>query len=107
MIGRCLCSYTGNLPNQAAHVALGIEKPLFDIRMPDQDGYSLIREIRNLDSKRGGQVSAIALSAYAGVEDRARALSAGFQKYVTKPIDIDEFLAVVAACVVPFSTLVA
>lgn len=78
-----------------------------DIKMPSEDGCSLIREVRNLDGKQGGQILAIALSAYAGEEDRARALSAGFQEYVTKPIDIDQFAAVVAAYAVPLATLAA
>lgn len=78
-----------------------------DIRMPAEDGYSLIRQVRNLNAKRGGQIPAIALSAYAGEEDRVRALSAGFQEYVTKPIDIDQFAAMVAAYAVPLATLAA
>lgn len=78
-----------------------------DIKMPGEDGYSLICKVRNLDGKRGGQIPGIALSAYAGEEDRARALSAGFQEYVTKPIDIDQFAAVVAAYAVPLATLAA
>lgn len=78
-----------------------------DIKMPSEDGCSLIREVRNLDRECGGQIPAIALSAYAGEEDRARALSAGFQEYVTKPIDIDDFAALVAAYAVPLATLAA
>jgi two-component system CheB/CheR fusion protein len=57
---------------------------LCDIAMPGEDGYSLIRRIR----ARGGNVPAMALTAFAGEEDRQRALSAGFQMHVAKPVDI-------------------
>ena len=67
-----------------------------DIGMPDEDGYSLMRKIRRLPSSRGGTVPALALTAYARPEDRARALTAGFQQYVAKPIEPDELAEVVA-----------
>jgi CheY-like chemotaxis protein len=67
-----------------------------DIGMPDEDGYSLMRKIRRLPSSRGGTVPALALTAYARPEDRARALTAGFQQFVAKPIKPDELAAVVA-----------
>jgi signal transduction histidine kinase/ActR/RegA family two-component response regulator len=67
-----------------------------DIGMPDEDGYSLMRKIRELPPDRGGGVPALALTAYARPEDRARAMTAGFQHYVTKPVEPDELAAVVA-----------
>ena len=67
-----------------------------DIGMPGEDGYSLMRKIRRLPSSRGGTVPALALTAYARPEDRAQALTAGFQQYVAKPIEPDELAAVVA-----------
>jgi signal transduction histidine kinase/ActR/RegA family two-component response regulator len=67
-----------------------------DIGMPDEDGYSLMRKVRRLPSSRGGTVPALALTAYARPEDRARALTAGFQQYVAKPVEPDELAAVVA-----------
>jgi signal transduction histidine kinase/CHASE3 domain sensor protein/ActR/RegA family two-component response regulator len=67
-----------------------------DIGMPDEDGYSLMRKIRSLPSSRGGTVPALALTAYARPEDRARALTAGFQQHVAKPVEPDELAAVVA-----------
>jgi len=67
-----------------------------DIGMPDEDGYSLMRKIRRLPSSRGGIARALALTAYARPEDRARALTAGFQQYVAKPVEPDELAAVVA-----------
>ncbi len=53
-----------------------------DLAMPDEDGYDLIRQVR----KRAGNMPAIALSAYAGSDDRERALAAGFQLHLAKPI---------------------
>jgi two-component system, chemotaxis family, CheB/CheR fusion protein len=57
-----------------------------DIGMPVQDGYDLIRRVRELPPDRGGDVPALALSAYASKQDRARALAAGFQQHLTKPV---------------------
>ena len=59
---------------------------LSDIGMPDEDGYSLIQSIRALPAQAGGQTPAIALTAYARAEDRARALEAGYQTHLAKPI---------------------
>jgi CheY-like chemotaxis protein len=67
-----------------------------DIGMPDQDGYALIRKVRLLDPEQGGRIPAVALTAYAGNEDRTRALSAGFQRHVAKPVDPAELTEVVA-----------
>jgi PAS domain S-box-containing protein len=69
---------------------------LCDIEMPGEDGYSLIRRIRALGPERGGSIAAAALTAYARGEDRTRALRAGFQLYVSKPVAITELVTVVA-----------
>jgi CheY-like chemotaxis protein len=58
-----------------------------DIAMPGEDGYSLIRKVRALKPDQGGQVLAVALTAYADSEDRLRAMEAGFQIHLAKPID--------------------
>ncbi|MBW4622501.1 MAG: response regulator [Cyanosarcina radialis HA8281-LM2] len=58
-----------------------------DIGMPDRDGYDLIGQIRALDALSGGSIPAIALTGYAGDKDRQRAIAAGFQKHLSKPID--------------------
>jgi signal transduction histidine kinase/DNA-binding response OmpR family regulator len=68
-----------------------------DIGMPDEDGYTLIKKVRELDAKQPGWIPALALTAYASVEDRMRALSAGFQMHMTKPLDPAELVAVVAS----------
>lgn len=67
-----------------------------DIEMPGEDGYSLLRRIRNLPSEKGGQTPAVALTAYAGAQDRAKLLNAGFHRHVPKPIQPMELISVVA-----------
>ncbi len=67
-----------------------------DIGMPSEDGYSLIRKVRTLLKKSPTVLPAAALTAYARMEDRSRAMLAGFQSHITKPIDPDELLIVVA-----------
>ena len=69
---------------------------LSDIGMPDEDGYALIHQVRQRPAERGGDVVAVALTAYARVEDRVKILTAGFQMHVTKPVDPTELVAVVA-----------
>ncbi|MBA3531179.1 MAG: MEDS domain-containing protein [Ardenticatenales bacterium] len=68
-----------------------------DLAMPGEDGYSLIGKVRALDSAHNGQIPAIALTAYARVEDHQRALAAGFNMFVPKPVDPDELITIIAA----------
>jgi two-component system, chemotaxis family, CheB/CheR fusion protein len=70
-----------------------------DLTMPKRDGYDLIRSVRALDPDCGGMLPAIALTASARSEDRERVISAGFQRYLSKPIDFDELIAAIAALV--------
>ncbi|WP_168060369.1 PAS domain-containing hybrid sensor histidine kinase/response regulator [Candidatus Manganitrophus noduliformans] len=71
-----------------------------DIEMPGEDGYSLIRKVRAREAERGERsVPAVALTAYAGRADRRRALMAGFQKHVPKPVDPAGLVAVVAGLI--------
>lgn len=75
---------------QTALVALEQIQPdvlISDIGMPNQDGYFLLHQIRLLTAEQGGTIPAIALTAYAREEDAHRALSAGFQKHLAKPIE--------------------
>jgi signal transduction histidine kinase/response regulator RpfG family c-di-GMP phosphodiesterase len=58
-----------------------------DIGMPEQDGYELIRQVRKLDAEHQEQIPAVALTAYAGAEDQRRALAAGFQTHLAKPVE--------------------
>ncbi|MES1182952.1 MAG: ATP-binding protein [Myxococcales bacterium] len=68
-----------------------------DIGMPEASGYELIRRIRALPTDKGGRVPAVALTAYASMADRTRALMEGFQNHVAKPSDPQELVAAVAA----------
>jgi len=68
-----------------------------DLGMPDEDGFSLIRRVRERPAADGGAVPAAALTAYARDEDRVRALAAGFQMHLPKPVDPADLVAVVAS----------
>lgn len=58
-----------------------------DIAMPEEDGYSLIARIRSLPAEKGGNIPALALSAFASAESKQKAYEAGFTGYLTKPFD--------------------
>lgn len=65
-----------------------------DIGMPGEDGYTLIRKIRALDPNQGGKIPAVALTAYAGVQDQRQTLSAGFQVHLPKPVNPSQLATV-------------
>ena len=67
-----------------------------DIGMPVEDGYSLIKKVRKLKTKRAREMPAIALTAYATKEDQERTLASGFQMHVAKPIDPEELITSIA-----------
>jgi PAS domain S-box-containing protein len=67
-----------------------------DIGMPGEDGYSLIKRVRSLGAASGGDIPAIALTAYARGEDRIKAVAAGFQMHVAKPIEAMELITMIA-----------
>jgi CheY-like chemotaxis protein len=67
-----------------------------DIGMPDMDGYAMMRELRRLPREKGGATPVIALTAFARSEDRRRAMLAGFDMHVSKPVEPGELVAVVA-----------
>lgn len=80
-------------------VKAGVRVPdllVSDVSMPGEDGYSLIRKVRGLPTDKGGQIPAVALTAYGRMEDRIRVLSAGFQMHLPKPVEPAE-LALIAA----------
>jgi len=83
-----------------AMAAVGDNNPpnvmVSDIGMPEQDGYDLIKQMRALPGD-AGRVPAVALTALARAEDRKRALSAGYQKHVSKPVDPAELVSVIAS----------
>jgi PAS domain S-box-containing protein len=67
-----------------------------DIAMPDVDGFELIRRVRAMGPERGGKVPSVALTAFARSEDRRKAMLAGFDMFVSKPVEPAELAAVVA-----------
>ena len=70
---------------------------LTDLGMPDVDGYGLLERVRALGAARGGDMPAIALTAFARVENRVKALSSGFSAHISKPVEPGELIAKVAA----------
>ncbi|MDF3065259.1 MAG: multi-sensor hybrid histidine kinase [Polyangiaceae bacterium] len=69
---------------------------LSDIGMPEEDGLSLLRKVRLRTSAGGGSVPAVAITAYARSEDRAQSLLAGFDAYVTKPVEPTDLVEAIA-----------
>lgn len=67
-----------------------------DIGMPGEDGIDLIKKVRELAPERGGSIPAIALTAYARAEDRARVWEAGYQRHIAKPVEPATLASVVA-----------
>jgi CheY-like chemotaxis protein/two-component sensor histidine kinase len=73
---------------------------IMDIAMPDEDGYAALKKVRALEAAQGAaadQIPAIALTAYGRSEDRLRALQAGFNMHVAKPVDPAELAVVIAS----------
>ncbi|MEH2214004.1 hybrid sensor histidine kinase/response regulator [Nostoc sp.] len=66
-----------------------------DISMPDMDGYMLIHEVRTRTSEQGGQIPAIALTAFARNDDHEKALKAGFQMHLSKPLNPEKLIAAI------------
>ncbi|HEV7301271.1 MAG TPA: ATP-binding protein [Tepidisphaeraceae bacterium] len=86
--------------SEEAMAAVARERPdviISDIGMPDEDGYAFIRRVRALAIEAGGRTPAAALTAFARAEDRTRALRAGYQTHVAKPVEPMELTAVVAS----------
>jgi signal transduction histidine kinase/ActR/RegA family two-component response regulator len=74
------------------------EKPdviISDVSMPDQDGYEFISEVRQLSPENGGSTPAVALTAFARADDMAKAISAGYQKHLCKPVDSHELITAI------------
>lgn len=79
---------------------------LSDLAMPGEDGYWLIRHVRNLSPEQGGQTPAIAVTAYAREEDRTRVLKAGFQTHISKPVQPAELVGSLVQFVAPAAVTV-
>jgi signal transduction histidine kinase/CheY-like chemotaxis protein len=72
---------------------------LSDVGMPNMDGYTLMRQVRARGPEHGGNVPAIAVSGYATPEDRERALAAGFQLHMAKPLKLDEVVRAITTLI--------
>lgn len=72
-----------------------------DLGMPEVDGFELLSWVRSLGRDRGGLLPAVALTAFARSEDRLRALEAGFNSHISKPVEPSELIAAVASLVRP------
>jgi CheY-like chemotaxis protein len=87
---------------QAALTLLFAQRPdvlIADLGMPAMDGYALIEQVRALAPGFGGQTPAVAVTAYASPQDRLRALQAGYQNHVAKPVEAEELAIVIASLV--------
>jgi PAS domain S-box-containing protein len=99
-LGQCGAEVTtaGSASEALAAISNGAPDLLIsDIGMPEEDGYELIRRVRELPAEGGGKVPAIALTAYARTEDRLHALRAGYEMHVPKPVEMAELVAVAAS----------
>jgi len=67
-----------------------------DIGMPGEDGYDLIRQVRSRNEHEGGTIPAIALTGYTAAQDGERALTAGFQKHLAKPVEPSNLIRLIA-----------
>jgi PAS domain S-box-containing protein len=76
-----------------------------DIAMPDQDGYAVMRQVRALPPDKGGDIPAIALTAYGRPEYHVRILKAGFQMHAVKPVKPDELIDMILQIYRPTTTL--
>jgi signal transduction histidine kinase len=74
---------------------------LSDIGMPEIDGYMLIRQVRTLESEQENKIPAIALTAYAGEMNRQQALTAGFQRHITKPVVPEALVQEIGNIIIP------
>jgi CheY-like chemotaxis protein len=101
-LGQCGAEVTaaGSAAEALEAISVGVPDLLIsDIGMPNEDGYELMLRVRALPDESGGRVPAIALTAYARVEDRMQALRVGYQMHVSKPVELAELVAVAASLV--------
>ena len=87
---------------RAAVAAIDVETPdivISDITMPGEDGHALLRKVRSLPLTRGGKIPAIALTALDSRESRVASRDAGFHYHLTKPVDANKLVQIVAGLV--------
>jgi PAS domain S-box-containing protein len=100
ILGRCGARVTAAKSVSEAFDAFVRQRPdviISDIEMPEEDGFMLIRRIRNLEPEAGRDVPAAAVTAYASQADRMKVLGAGFNMHVSKPVQPAELVLVVAS----------
>jgi signal transduction histidine kinase/CheY-like chemotaxis protein len=100
ILARCGARVTLTASAEDGYAAALAERPdviISDIEMPHEDGYAFIRRVRALGPDRGGDVPAAALTAYASPADRMKALGAGFNIHLAKPVQPAELATVVAS----------
>ena len=98
-LGQCGARVTAVSTAVEALAMLKLQRPdalVTSLSMPDKDGYWLIREVRNLPPDQGGDVPAAAFTGWTTVDDRRKALRAGFQVHVPKPAHLHKLAEVVA-----------
>jgi CheY-like chemotaxis protein len=101
LLTECAATVTTAASAREALAEVQRDKPdvlISDIGMPEHDGYALIRWIRRLDGERG-EIPAIAFTAYARAEDRLKAVQAGYQLHLAKPVDPAQLVSMVASLV--------
>ena len=108
VLGQCEVQVT--LAESASEALAALARGPFDvlisdIGMPVEDGLALIRRLRRLPGSQGGQIPALALTAYARSEDRIAALKAGFQMHLAKPIEPNDLLVTLATLVGGYSSV--
>jgi CheY-like chemotaxis protein len=87
----------------SGHTALSLlfeQRPhvlLADLGMPGMDGFALIEQVRALDPEFGGLTPAVAVTGYSSPQDRLRALQAGYQNHIAKPVEAEELAIVIAS----------
>jgi len=99
VLQQCGATVTSVASVSLALLALEQSQPdvlVSDIGMPEEDGYTLIRKVRNLEPNKGGQIPAIALTAYVREQDCTKALESGFHMYVSKPVEPTQLINSVA-----------
>jgi signal transduction histidine kinase/CheY-like chemotaxis protein len=102
VLSECSAKVTTAPNARAALAALRTVRPdvlLTDLGMADMDGFTLLAKVRELGSSAGGDVPAVALTAFARSEDRLRALEAGFAAHIAKPVEPSQLIATVAKVV--------
>jgi CheY-like chemotaxis protein len=98
-LGQCGAEVTAVSSAREALEALAgakFDALISDIGMPGEDGYELIGRVRKLPAEAGGLTPAVALTAYARAEDRLRAMRAGFEMHVSKPVELTELIVVIS-----------